>query len=364
MQASDLSEAAQKFVEKWAGVELSERAASHEHFIDLCRLIGQPTPAEADPTGTDYTFEKAVKVTRSASKGSKGEGGFVDVWKRGCFAWEYKRKGKYKDLDEAYRQLYQYRDDLDNPPLSIVCDIATTEIRTHFPGYPTEKIVLKLQEIPGRLEVLRRCFTSPETFRPAKTRQQVTKDLADEFSKLANNLIDRYPPGDLSLFQSPGSPVAHFLMKVMFCLFAEDIGLLPDNAFTKLINRSLFNPESFADRAGQLFALMRTGGEFGNDVIPWFNGGLFDTAAPLPLLHGDLIALAKAAARDWAGVEPSIFGTLFERILDPAKRAQIGAHYTGVDDILLVVEPVVMQPLRRKWQTIQDDFGRSHHEVR
>jgi len=149
-------DAADRFVEKWRSVELSERAASHEHFIDLCRLVGQPTPAESDPTGEDYCFEKAVKVTQAASKGSKGEGGFVDVWKRGCFAWEYKRKDKYKNLDEAYRQLYQYRDDLDNPPLSVVCDIRTTEIRTHFPGYPTEKITIPLEEIPGRLEVIRR----------------------------------------------------------------------------------------------------------------------------------------------------------------------------------------------------------------
>jgi len=122
------SEAAERFVEKWRDVELSERAASHEHFIDLCRLIGVPTPAQADPTGEEYTFEKPVKVVAAASKGSKGEGGFVDVWKRGYFAWEYKRKDKYKSLDEAYRQLYQYRDDLDNPPLPVVCDIHATEI--------------------------------------------------------------------------------------------------------------------------------------------------------------------------------------------------------------------------------------------
>ena len=120
-------DAAQKFVQKWSGVELSERAASHEHFIDLCHLICHPTPAQADPTGSDFTFEKPVKVTAAASKGSKGDGtGFVDVWKRGFFAWEYKRKDKYKNLDEAYRQLYQYRDDLDNPPFSVVCDIRTT----------------------------------------------------------------------------------------------------------------------------------------------------------------------------------------------------------------------------------------------
>jgi hypothetical protein len=96
---------AQRFVEKWSRVELSERSASHEHFIDLCRLIGQPTPASADSTGDEYTFEKPVKVTLSASKGSKGESGFVDVWKKGCFAWEYKRKGKYKSPAEEGRPL-------------------------------------------------------------------------------------------------------------------------------------------------------------------------------------------------------------------------------------------------------------------
>jgi hypothetical protein len=147
---------AQRFVEKWSSAELSERAASQEHFIDLCRLIGQPTPAEADSTGDDYTFEKSVKVVGIASKGSKGEFGFVDVWKRGCFGWEYKRKDKYKSLEEAYRQLYQYRDALENPPLSVVCDIRTTEIRTHFTGYPPETITIRLEEIPGKLEVFKR----------------------------------------------------------------------------------------------------------------------------------------------------------------------------------------------------------------
>ena len=156
MGNSDHETEAERFVEKWSHAELSERAASHEHFMDLCRLIDQPTPASSDPTGDEYTFEKPVKVTRSASKGSKGEAGFVDVWKKGCFAWEYKRKDKYKNLDKAYRQLYQYRDALGNPPLSIVRDIRTTEIRTHFHDYPTTKTVVKLEEIPGKINVLKR----------------------------------------------------------------------------------------------------------------------------------------------------------------------------------------------------------------
>ena len=353
MAVLDSTEAAGRFVEKWSASDLSERAASQEHFIDLCRLLGQPTPAEADPTGQDYCFEKPVKVTQAASKGSKGEKGFVDVWKRRYFAWEYKRKDKYKTLDEAYRQVYQYRDALDNPPLTVVCDIRTIEIRAHFNNYPTEKTVIALEEIPGRLELLRRVFTAPDTFKPSKTREQITGDLAKVFGDLAEKLLDRAQAIPATLFHGHGDPVAHFLMKVMFCLFAEDVGLLPDKLFTKLVNRCIFEPENFASFCGELFEKMRSGGWYGNDRVDYFNGGLFDEAPPLALSPGEIPILATAATRPWQAVEPSIFGTLFERILDPKKRAQIGAHYTSKADILLVIDPVIMAPLRRRWAELQ-----------
>ncbi len=348
---------ADEFVHKWSKAQLSERAASHEHFIDLCHLLDQPTPAQADASGEDYCFEKHVKVVGSASKGSKGDAGFVDVWKRGHFAWEYKAKDKHKTLDEAYRQLYQYRDDLDNPPLSIVCDIRTTEIRAHFPGYPTEKTVVTLEELPGRLEALRRVFTSPHSFKPDKTREELTGDLANVFGDLADKLLSRQKAIPATLFHGHGDPVAHFLMKVMFCLFAEDVGLLPDKLFTKLVNRCVFEPENFQRFCGDLFEQMKKGGWYGNDRVEYFNGGLFDQAPPLSLGAGEIPILAKAATRPWQAVEPSIFGTLFERILDPRKRAQIGAHYTSKADILLVIDPVIMTPLRRKWAAVQEQIA-------
>ena len=71
------------FVEKWSKVTLNERKASQEHFLDLCHLLDQPGRAEADASGENYCFEKHVKVVGSASRGSKGDFGFVDVWKRG-----------------------------------------------------------------------------------------------------------------------------------------------------------------------------------------------------------------------------------------------------------------------------------------
>ena len=102
----------QEFVTRWRGVALAERSASHSHFIDLCSLIGQPTPTEADSTGEFYTFERGAEK----AAGITGEGrGWADVWKKGHFAWEY--KGPKANLDKAYQQLQQYRESLENPPL-------------------------------------------------------------------------------------------------------------------------------------------------------------------------------------------------------------------------------------------------------
>ncbi len=146
----------QQFIAKWSRVDLPERAASQEHFIDLCRMLGQPTPAEHDATGAEYTFEKGVAVTGSASRGSRGDAGFADVWWRGKFGWEYKRKGKYRDLSEAYRQLLQYREALENPPLLIVSDIARTEIHTNFTGTAKQVHAIALAELRVPLQAMGR----------------------------------------------------------------------------------------------------------------------------------------------------------------------------------------------------------------
>ncbi|QOV89795.1 class I SAM-dependent DNA methyltransferase [Humisphaera borealis] len=182
----------------------------------------------------------------------------------------------------------------------------------------------------------------------SRTVERITQDVAGEIGKLALALQKRgHAPLD----------VAHFLMKCVFCLFAEDINLLPNKLFTRLLQRAHKDPDKFKSLGSQLFAAMKTGGEFGLDPIPFFNGGLFDDAEALDLNISDIGLLLIAAGQDWAAVEPHIFGTLFERALDPSKRAQIGAHYTGRDDIMLVVEPVVMAPLRREWDAAKAKIG-------
>jgi hypothetical protein len=104
----------QQFIAKWQRANLSERSACQQHFLDLCELLGQPKPAEADPEGSWYTFERGVEKV-------EGGQGWADVWMRGHFGWEY--KGPHKDLAAAYGQLLDYREALENPPLLVVCDL-------------------------------------------------------------------------------------------------------------------------------------------------------------------------------------------------------------------------------------------------
>jgi type II restriction/modification system DNA methylase subunit YeeA len=328
----------QAFVAKWRKVTLKESAATKEHFLDLCSLLGHPTPAAVDAEGTHFTFEYG------AAKLGGGQG-FADVFKRGFFGWEY--KGKHANLDKAYLQLLQYRAALHNPPLLVVSDIETIVIHPNFVNRANTPTTLTLDDLltPAGLERLRAVFYHPAFFETAETPEMVTRRVAEEFARLADLLRQ---DGHESL------AIAHFLIRLLFCLFAEDVGLLPEGLFGRLVARTRAQPVAFASQLSQLFAAMASGGWFGAEPIPHVNGGLFDNAVVLPLAAEGLDVLTRVAGADWSAIDATIFGTLFERGLDPAKRAQLGAHYTSRDDILLIVEPVLMAPLRRRWASVQE----------
>ena len=330
-----------EFAAKWRGVETGERASAQSHFLDLCRVLGQPGPTDADPTGEWYAFEKG------AEKFGGGDG-FADVWKRGFFALEYKGKGR--DLRAALRQLVDYKDALENPPLLVVSDLATIEVHTNFTGLsPVTKVVtlddLAAPDPSEALAILRAVFTAPEELRPTHEPAQITETAARHFAELALALRGRgHDP----------QTVAHFLDRILFCLFAEDAGMLPRGVLSRVAEQTRGRPHLFADALGQLFARMSNGGGmFGAEEVPWFNGGLFDSADVLPLTEAEIGTLLEVGRLDWAKIEPAIFGTLFERGLDPDRRAQLGAHYTSREQIWQLVEPVVIRPLRREYAAMQ-----------
>jgi len=289
-----------RFIQKWRDHALTERQSYQQHFLDLCELVGHPKPAEVDKTGETFCFEKG------AGKLSGGKG-WADVWKRGFFGCEYKKR--HKDLDAAYRQLLEYREQLENPPLLVCCDTDRIVVHTNFTSARNvvhEIPLLALGE-PRNFEIVRAVFHDPDRLRPGMPSQAITEEAAARLAGIAQSLRDR----GLDPLE-----VARFLDRIVFCLFADDIGLLPEKVFSALVERSRDDPV-------------------------------------LDLTPDEIDRVYHASRLDWSAVDPSIFGTLFERGMDPDKRSQIGAHYTSREDIQTLVEPVVMAPLRREWNELR-----------
>ena len=337
-----------EFAKKWGNVQLGENAASQSHFNDLCRMIGVQTPVEADPKGEWFTFEKGL----DKSTGGKG---FADVWQKDCFGWEY--KGPDKDLSAAYQQLQLYREALGNPPLLVVCDLNTFEVHTNFTNTVKRRYEFSNADLLADdpvddsgltpLQILRALFEDPERLNPGKLQSKLTEEAAELLRELADDMRTWNAKSKSPISEQE---IAHFIMRMIFCFFASDVGLLDQEAFANLIKVNRTRPDDFRKYTGELFAAMKDGGRFLMRDVPHFNGGLFDDTSVPELIADQIGLIEKLNDLDWSDIEPSIFGTLFERIIDESKRRQLGTHYTSRDDIELIVEPVLMRPLQQAWE--------------
>ena len=341
----------QQFIAKWGlpgGVAgpayaLNEEQGAQSHFLDLCELLDVPKPGAAE----GYRFEE-----KSAVIG--GKTGYADVFMRGVFAWENKAPGK--NLDAALKQLLTYSLALSNPPILVVSDRLNIRIHTQFTGHPSQTHSVGLAELdqPDKLALLRRIWIAPESFKPHITNRDITEAAAKSFATLAEGLRRRgsalagAPAADAIADQ-----VAHFLTQCLFCFFAEDVGLLPGRMFERLVNNRQITAARLTHGLAQLFSTMQSGGLYGADDIPWFNGGLFKTVEVPTLSILDVTELRNAADLNWSAIDVAIFGTLFERGLDPAKRSQLGAHYTDTATIDRIIDPVLRRPLLQKWELVR-----------
>ena len=326
------------FITKWGpggpAYALNEEQGAQNHFLELCELLGVPKPGSG--TTDEYLFERQSLHLGQAR-------GYADVFYRDHFAWENKAPGK--NLDAALRQLLGYTLALANPPLLVVCDRLTIRIHTQFNGHPSETHTVRLDQLdqPEQQNLLRRLWLAPESFRPRTTNRAITEKAAHSFATLAEQLRSRGHHPDA---------VAHFLTQCLFCFFAEDVGLLPGRMFERLVGNRQLTSDRLTQGLKSLFDTMRDGGLYGPDDIPWFNGGLFKTVAVPKLEILDITELRNAANLNWSAIDVSIFGTLFERGLDPSKRSQLGAHYTDPATIERIIDPVIRRPLLQKWELL------------
>lgn len=362
------------FVEKWEPSGAAEHSNSQSFLNDLCDVLGvqRPKPATGDPAKDTYVFEKPVLLANEENASV----GHVDLFKDGHFILEAKQGSNLGTkrigtarrgtpawniaMRDAYGQALGYAQTLDDPPPFVV----TTDIGycfefyaafdgsgnyRAFPNAQTNRVYLKAlldpTAGPKHLAVLRAVFTDPHSLDPSKLATKVTREVAEHLAELARVLEEAGEPPER---------VARFLMRCIFTMFAEDVGLLPDGLFADLIeNHWLPSPPAFPGGIRSLWKAMNEGGDYFVGKLLQFNGGLFkDTDAP-PLKAEHLLRLQEAARCDWSEVEPAIFGTLLERALDPHERHRLGAHYTPRAYVERLVRPTIEEPLRAEWDLVR-----------
>lgn len=355
------------FLARWQKAGGTERANYQLFLTELCSLLGLPLP---EPAGDDtrdnaYVFERRVVINQPDGSSNNG---FIDLYKRGSFVLEAKQTGKTLDSSgwdkamlKAHNQADQYARalpaDEGRPPFILVVDVGRNielyaefsrsgATYTPYPDSRSHRIRLedlRKEEVRERLSAV---WLDPLSLDPARRSAKVTREIADQLAKLAK-----------SLEAAGHSPqlVSSFLMRALFTMFAEDVGLLPERGFTALLQRLKNKPDTFAPMLEHLWQTMNSGGfsPILESTLLKFNGGLFAEASAIALDRDQMELLLKASEADWRYVEPAIFGTLLERALNPRERHKLGAHYTPRAYVERLVLPTVIEPLRAEWKEVQ-----------
>lgn len=376
----------QAFIQKWSKSGGSEQGNSQPFLIGLCHLLGVPEPDQSKTNyhENEYTFERKVKSNSADGKGSWNR---IDLYKRGCFVFESKQGQNRKSepihvhlgdqpkssavkrgtrawrslMDRAKRQAESYVRALPaeegRPPFIIVADIGHCfELYSEFscsggnyipyPDANSHKIPLTSLEDESIQAIFRSIWLEPLSLDPTKRTEKVTRKIAEHLAVLSRSLEDDgHTPED----------VATFIIRCLFTMFSEDVGLLPENCFEDILLRSYDVPEAFKGATELLWNNMNTGGVSPTlfKEIKRFNGSLFAKPVAFDLTQYQISILIEAAKADWKNVEPSIFGTMVEQALRPKERHKLGAHYTPREYVERLVIPAVIEPIREDWSNVQ-----------
>ena len=371
-------------IARWRDREGGQERANFPLFlVELCDALDlpRPDPADAASAGNDYVFERVLDRPERDGTVTHPR---MDLYKRGCFILEAKQSrlggargglaaqptlpdliqpapapGRGWDvlMLKARRQAEGYVPLLpaghEPPPFLVVCDVGRCfevyanfrrdgKVYHQFPDRQTFRIAL---DDLGRAEVrdrLRRIWTDPLGLDPAREAAAVTRAIAERLAAVSRALERRGHPAE---------EVALFLMRCLFTMFAEGVGLLPSAAFASVLEACEADPSKFAPKVRQLWEAMDTGG-FAHAIdahVRRFNGAFFKDPRVLPLDREEIGELRRAAAHSWREVDPSIFGTLLEQALDPVERRRLGAHYTPRPFVERLVVATVIEPLRDDW---------------
>lgn len=357
------------FIEKWRQSAAAERANKDSFLNDLCAVLGvpAPNPTTGNAKRDDYVFEKAIVVAGESGKTTK----FIDLYKRGSFVLEAKQGSESSSgklgtakrdtptwnvaMNAAFGQAIGYATALDEPPpFVLVTDIGyCLDVYASFDGTARYRPFpdalnhrFHITRLAEQVDILRKIFLEPLSLDPSKLAVEVTRGVAGHLADLTKRLEKAGHAPQI---------VADFLMRCIFTMFAEDVGLLPEEVFTKALKDLwIESPHSFPLGVETLWRAMNEGSAFGFfGKLLHFNGGLFKSPAALPLDKEDLKVLLTAAKCSWNKVEPAIFGALFEGALDKKERHSLGAHFTPRAYVERLVRPTIEEPVREDWDATQ-----------
>ncbi|MEP6489954.1 class I SAM-dependent DNA methyltransferase [Microcoleus vaginatus GB2-A3] len=352
------------FITRWAGSSGNERANYQLFFAEMCDALGVDRPFDKGRIPNDpYCFDKDVKIFHPSGKVTPG---FIDFYKAEHFLIEAKQGGTtsnkgtakrgtntyLREMEKAFVQAIAYTRSLSSkPPFLLTCDIGDhfelwMGFTGDYGGYGARReIALMELRKADVFDLFVDIFSNPQQRNPEKIAARVTREVAADLAELAKRMEANVDP----------QQVAQFLMRCIFTMFAEDVGLLKEHLFTQALEtRWILNPKTFKPEVEALWEAMNEGTSFGfHGKLLRFNGGLFAESQAFALTKAQLEVLLQAAKRDWCNVEPAIFGTLLERALDSRERSKLGAHYTPRSYVERLVKPVVMEPLGDRWIAVQ-----------
>lgn len=324
---NEIETRATAFAAKWAG-ETYERGESQSFWSDFLDIFG------IDRRRQGAYFEYAIKKLN-------GKQGFIDLFWPGRLLAEQKSAGR--DLTRASVQALDYiatMPDHDLPRFVVVSDFATFDVLELATG---KRGSFPLERLPERVRTFG--FLIEETGQTLAEEDPVNRQAAEGMARLHNQLRDSHYRGhDLELV----------LVRIMFCLFADDARIFERGVFERFI-RTRTSPDGsdLGPRLTQLFEVLDTPEAERQTTLdqdlqgfPYINGGLFADALRTPsctsLMRRELLDAAKL---NWSGVSPAIFGSMFQGVMDEEQRRNLGAHYTSERNILRVIKPLFLDDL-------------------
>lgn len=323
------------FARKWADYQGTERGEAQTFLNELFASYG------VDRKDTGAVFED-----------SQASSGIMDLHLPGVVIIEMKAPHRADKLAEHRQQLLDYwRHSSDAatgraaPPYVVLCAFHRFEVWEpgRFPDAP--RAAFSLGELPERYETL--LFLAGTGQEPLfeESYKHLTTEAATAMGELFAALMKRQA--------APPEEIQRFVLQVVWCLFAEDLGMLDGHPVQRIVDQLLATPEmSSYSLLGSLFDVLNDPEDHGRHGLlagtRYVNGSLFAKPAKVHLEQPELRMLHRAAEFDWRNVDPTIFGSLMESCLGHEQRWKLGAHYTHEADIMKIVGPTIVRPWRER----------------